>query len=68
MTDFDKLRKPKTLEEKYKVAINALQAIAQHEYNYGNSEHYLIMAASETLKRLDEPLHMKNKEKDKDVL
>ena len=61
MVDIDKLRKPKTLEEKYKVAINALQATAQTEYNYGNNEIHLITVASKTLKRLDEPLYMKNR-------
>ena len=61
MTDFNKLRKPKTLEEKYKVAVNALQAIAQTEYQYGKNEIHLIKVANETLKRLDESLCMKNK-------
>lgn len=59
MNNIDKLRKPKTLEEKYKVAINALQAIAGRnaELNeWSQSEAYIDIkfVAIKTLQRLDE--------------
>ena len=56
-----KLRKPETLEEKYKVAINALQAISQ--YNEEWSTHTLQNVAANTLIRLGEETNMKNKYK-----
>lgn len=61
MNNIDKLRKPKTLEEKYKVAINALQAIAGRnaELNeWSQSDAYIDIkfVAIKTLKRLDEDI------------
>ena len=54
-----KLRKPETLEEKYKVAINALQAISQYDEEW--STHTLQNVAANTLTRLGEETVMKNK-------
>ena len=54
-----KLRKPETLEEKYKVAINALQAISQYDKEW--STYTLQNVASNTLVRLGELTNMKNK-------
>jgi 20S proteasome alpha/beta subunit len=60
------LRKPETLEEKYKVAVNALQAIAQRDV--GRDELDVAIAcydissvAIQTLRRLGEKTEMKNK-------
>ena len=55
------LRKPETLEEKYKVAINALQAISQYDKEW--STHTLQNVAANTLTRLGEETVMKNKYK-----
>ena len=60
--DIKKLRKPETLEEKYKVAVNALQAISQYDGDW--STYTLQIVASNTLIRLGESTHMKNKDKD----
>ena len=54
-----KLRKPETIEEKYKVAINALQAISQYDEEW--STHTLQNVAANTLIRLGEETIMKNK-------
>ena len=43
ISDIDNLRKPETLEEKYKVAVNALQAISQYD---GDSAFTLERVAS----------------------
>lgn len=59
ISDIDNLRKPETLEEKYKVAVNALQAISQYD---GDSAFTLERVASKTLVRLEELTHMKNKD------
>lgn len=61
MNKIDKLRKPETLEEKYKVAINALQAIAGRnaELNeWSQSDAYIDIksVAIKTLQRLDEDI------------
>lgn len=61
MNNIDKLRKPKTLEEKYKVVINALQAIAGRnaELNeWSQSDAYIDIkfVAIKTLQRLDEDI------------
>lgn len=61
MNNIDKLKKPKTLEEKYKVAINALQAIAGRnaELNeWSQSDAYIDIkfVAIKTLQRLDEDI------------
>ena len=58
ISDIDNLRKPETLEEKYKVAVNALQAISQYD---ADSALILKIVASKTLVRLGESTHMKNK-------
>ena len=58
ISDNDNLRKPETLEEKYKVAVNALQAISQYD---DDSAFILKRVASKTLVRLGESTHMKNK-------
>ena len=55
------LRKPETLEEKYKVAINALQAISQYDAEW--STYTLQNVAANTLTRLGEETNMKNKYK-----
>ena len=55
------LRKPETLEEKYKVAINALQAISQYDEEW--STYTLQNVAANTLIRLGEETIMKNKYK-----
>ena len=54
-----KLRKPETIEEKYKVAVNALQAISQYDKEW--STHTLQNVAANTLTRLGEETVMKNK-------
>ena len=54
-----KLRKPETIEEKYKVAVNALQAISQYDKEW--STHTLQNVAANTLTRLGEETAMKNK-------
>lgn len=56
-----KLRKPETIEEKYKVAVNALQAISQYDKEW--STHTLQNVAANTLTRLGEETSMKNKYK-----
>lgn len=56
-----KLRKPETIEEKYKVAVNALQAISQYDKEW--STHTLQIVAANTLTRLGEETVMKNKYK-----
>ncbi|MBO5032850.1 MAG: hypothetical protein J6D08_13365 [Lachnospiraceae bacterium] len=60
------LRKPITLEEKYKVAVNALQAIAQRgngqdEWDAAHACYDIQRVASETLERLGENTFMNNK-------
>lgn len=60
------LRKPITLEEKYKVAVNALQAIAQRdngldEWDAAKACYDIQYVAIETLKRLHENTKMNNK-------
>lgn len=59
INDISKLRKPVTLEEKYKVAVNALQAISQYDAEW--SSYNLQNVAGQTLVRLGEFTHMKNK-------
>ena len=57
--DISKLKKPETLEGKYRVAVNALQAISQYDAEW--SSHVLQNVAGKTLDRLGESVHMKNK-------
>lgn len=59
INDINNLKKPKTLEEKYKVAVNALQAISQYDEEW--STHVLQNVAKNTLIRLDESTQMKNR-------
>ena len=59
INDINNLKKPKTLEEKYKVAVNALQAISQYDEEW--STHVLQNVAKNTLIRLGESTQMKNR-------
>lgn len=59
------LRKPITIEEKYKVAVNALQAISQRdngldEWDAAHACYDIQRVAKETLKRLNENTEMNN--------
>lgn len=68
MNNIKNLRKPLTLEEKYKVAVNALQAISQrntgkNEWDAATACYDIQAVATETLKRLDEDIVMSNRNK-----
>ena len=52
-----------TIEEKYKIAITTLQAIAQHNENYGEGGWNYRRAADNCLTILGEEHHMPNKNK-----
>lgn len=66
MNNIGKLKKPVTLEEKYKIAINALQAISQRdngcdEWDAARACYDIQSVATATLQRLGENTIMNNK-------